>query len=815
MRKQPHRRFGVDLALRYSLDMARAIAELHSCAIIIQDLKPANILMDEFDSLVVADFGLSAVIEGTRLGTRTVKGTFNYMAPEAFDPIGAGGLTVKADCWSWACCVIELFTGRPPWENDRMAVIMQKVLVARQKPRVPAEVPEPVAQLLRQCFSSNPSSRPSFSEMLPVLQQTLVQVGAGAGISKIKQERTVPQQLYLKPAAAPNLFAGHQQQNQKHQQQKQHQRAEQVVHRHHTDARAARYQHRQDEMQVTQGGRGHHLPVPQLEQWVAYKDPKGRPYYYNKITRKTQWEHPKLVGRPEDQLNLQPGRKPKAGGLGREQLHRVGAAELHGGAKLQQPGDVPSQPAGLMERTPLRGARQATADVGTTGNRIRKVDISPEIRDRAIDARASLLQAQQRMAEMLGTGNPNLSPDTRGSNDHAGLTKSVESSPSIGSRGDTESESGMSATAEQLQSEAMKCRDRVRRIDAEMRELLDQKHETLRTGRMPGDKGQDSRRKYISTYDDMLQELQRELRDITSRLGAKKRALCELCRDAEDLRSLPDVYSAQEQFDEALLQLQEKQDACNLLRLEQKCCWLTSSDGAVTYLEQIQMKIVAKEEELQQICELERDTQNRKPLGRSEEAPAPAANQSAGETSSAGESRPFQTTPHHGAIQGINRGGSTGNTSSDAANSHQTDDASLAAATSTTPLDVGTNDHQVGHAVPSVQSNHSDGTGRGDGESASNPSRQSADTSSEAEALAPPGLRELQRKQPDRAEERTAAPRAVEQGGTGRPLRTKLAGATGPRRPARVVRDRRGSADAGVLARARAMLEKREGKGSS
>ena len=36
MRQQPGRRFALDQALRYSLDMARAIAELHACSIIIQ-----------------------------------------------------------------------------------------------------------------------------------------------------------------------------------------------------------------------------------------------------------------------------------------------------------------------------------------------------------------------------------------------------------------------------------------------------------------------------------------------------------------------------------------------------------------------------------------------------------------------------------------------------------------------------------------------------------------------------------------------------------------------------------------------------------
>ena len=112
MRAQPHRRFAPADAVRYSLEMARAIAELHDCAIIIQDLKPANILIDEFGNLVVADFGLSAVIEGTRLGTRTVKGTFNYMAPEAFDPIGHGGAQ-PSDCRFDPCRALDCCRSGP------------------------------------------------------------------------------------------------------------------------------------------------------------------------------------------------------------------------------------------------------------------------------------------------------------------------------------------------------------------------------------------------------------------------------------------------------------------------------------------------------------------------------------------------------------------------------------------------------------------------------------------------------------------------------------------------------------------------------
>ncbi len=338
MRKQRTRRFAPADAVRYSLEMARAIAELHACAIIIQDLKPANILLDEFENIVVADFGLSAVIEGTRLGTRTVKGTFNYMAPEAFDPIGHGGLTVKADCWSWACCVIELFNGRPPWENDRMAVIMQKVLVGKRIPEVPREVPPQLADVLRRCFSRKASSRPSFVDMLPVLQQVLSGVSTG-GSAPADWARPEPQpvaqagqpRLVMHPAKQPVDAGAVEQARQTGDPGRAYAPGKNVgqwVEERRRERDARRGAAPDGGVKRVAGDARAASRAPK-DEWIEYQDPKtGRPYYYNKATKKTEWRIPKRADVPAAEparLHLQP--VARGGGATRLGDRRVGFAE--------------------------------------------------------------------------------------------------------------------------------------------------------------------------------------------------------------------------------------------------------------------------------------------------------------------------------------------------------------------------------------------------------------------------------------------------------------------------------------------------------
>ena len=105
LRRQPDGRLPLQQVRRYGAEICKAVAELHEQSIIVQDLKPPNILVDSFDHCVVADFGISKILQaavGAHMPSN-VQGTFNYMSPEAFDPEQFGGVTLRADSWSFAC----------------------------------------------------------------------------------------------------------------------------------------------------------------------------------------------------------------------------------------------------------------------------------------------------------------------------------------------------------------------------------------------------------------------------------------------------------------------------------------------------------------------------------------------------------------------------------------------------------------------------------------------------------------------------------------------------------------------------------------
>lgn len=100
----------------------RTLGQLHAAGIVVQDIKPPNILLDEFDRPVLADFGISVLVSRTtRVVPTSVKGTFNYMAPEAFNP---AGFAVEVDLWSMGCVVVEMVTGKMPWDGLQMQQIM-------------------------------------------------------------------------------------------------------------------------------------------------------------------------------------------------------------------------------------------------------------------------------------------------------------------------------------------------------------------------------------------------------------------------------------------------------------------------------------------------------------------------------------------------------------------------------------------------------------------------------------------------------------------------------------------------------------------
>ena len=66
----PNGKLSPEVALRNGIALFRALSELHSVGIVSRDIKPDNILIDEYGTLVIADFGISFQVQQTTPSVR-------------------------------------------------------------------------------------------------------------------------------------------------------------------------------------------------------------------------------------------------------------------------------------------------------------------------------------------------------------------------------------------------------------------------------------------------------------------------------------------------------------------------------------------------------------------------------------------------------------------------------------------------------------------------------------------------------------------------------------------------------------------------
>lgn len=103
----------------YSRQILEGLHYLHSHRIVHRDIKGANILIDNNGIAKLADFGAATNLIQSDDNPKSLHGTPYWMAPEV---IHQTGHSRQADIWSLGCTVIEMFTGKPPWNQFKTQV---------------------------------------------------------------------------------------------------------------------------------------------------------------------------------------------------------------------------------------------------------------------------------------------------------------------------------------------------------------------------------------------------------------------------------------------------------------------------------------------------------------------------------------------------------------------------------------------------------------------------------------------------------------------------------------------------------------------
>ena len=154
-------------AVRYTRQVADALAFVHSKRMMHLDVKPANILLDDNDNAVLIDFGLAKQYdtEGHQTSSTPVGISHGYAPLEQYKRGGVSTFSPATDIYSLGATLFKLVTGiTPPEASD----VNDEGL-----PALPQEISAPVRRAIEAAMEPKRKDRPqSVGEFLNLLEST-------------------------------------------------------------------------------------------------------------------------------------------------------------------------------------------------------------------------------------------------------------------------------------------------------------------------------------------------------------------------------------------------------------------------------------------------------------------------------------------------------------------------------------------------------------------------------------------------------------------------------------------------------------------
>ncbi|GAB3967007.1 hypothetical protein GCM10029978_033410 [Actinoallomurus acanthiterrae] len=139
---------------RLAISTLTALAAIHQAGVVHRDFNPQNVLLGA-DGPRVIDFGIARALGAARRNESNSLGTPAYMAPEQ---VTGGDIGSPVDMFAWGATILFAATGRPPFGNESVPAVMDRIV--RADPDVTA-LPEPLRSVVAACLAKDPTRRPT------------------------------------------------------------------------------------------------------------------------------------------------------------------------------------------------------------------------------------------------------------------------------------------------------------------------------------------------------------------------------------------------------------------------------------------------------------------------------------------------------------------------------------------------------------------------------------------------------------------------------------------------------------------------------
>jgi len=150
------------------VDLAEALAHAHELGIIHRDVKPANIRLDNLDTVYLMDFGIAYLPNSGEVPTPpgTILGTPAYLAPE----LAQGGqveVLPTSDQYSLGAVLYETLCGQPPFFGPPSYVLFHAIHHDPPSPRtIDSRIPRSLATICQKAMAKLPDRRYSSCQAL-------------------------------------------------------------------------------------------------------------------------------------------------------------------------------------------------------------------------------------------------------------------------------------------------------------------------------------------------------------------------------------------------------------------------------------------------------------------------------------------------------------------------------------------------------------------------------------------------------------------------------------------------------------------------